>query len=60
MVKKTDSNAKITDVEGEIPSTRGLATSSDITAVENKIPDASSLVRKTDYDTNIIQNMIQK
>ena len=31
----------------------GLATNSALTAVENKIPDVSSLVKKTDYDTKI-------
>ena len=40
-------NAKITEVEGNIPSITGLATTSALTAVENKIPDVSSLVKKT-------------
>ena len=31
----------------------GLATNSALTAVENKIPDVCSLVKKTDYDTKI-------
>ena len=53
LIKKTDFNAKITEVEGKIPSISGLATSSELTVVENKIPDAGSLVRKTDYDTKI-------
>ena len=37
-----------------------LATSSALTAVENKIPDVSDLVKKTDYDTKIndIENKI--
>ena len=52
MVKKTNVNAKVTEVEGKIPNITGLATSSALTAVENKIPDVSSLVRKTD-DTKI-------
>ena len=34
-----------------MPSISGLAANSALTAVENKIPDASNLVRKTDYDT---------
>ena len=37
----------------EIPSMTGLATNSALTAVENKIPDVSSLVIKTDYATEI-------
>ena len=43
LVKKTDFNAKITEVEGKKPNIRGLATSFALTAVENKIPDISSL-----------------
>ena len=31
----------------------GLSTNSELTAVENKIPDVSSLVKKTDYNTKI-------
>ena len=53
LVKKTDFNAKITEVEGKIPSISGLATNSVLTAVENKIPDVSSLVKKTDYDAGL-------
>ena len=53
MVKKTDFNSKISEVKGKIPSISGLATSSVLTAVENKIPDVSSLVKKTDYNTKI-------
>ena len=57
---QTDLNAKITEIEGQIPSITGLATNSALTAVENKIPDVSSLVRKTDYDTKIseIENKV--
>ena len=47
LVKKT---AKITEIEGEIPSINGLATKAALTAIksdlENKVPDISSLVRK--------------
>ena len=41
LLKKTYFNSKITEVEGKIPSTSGLATKSALTAVENKIPDVS-------------------
>ena len=51
--KKTDLNAKITEIEGEIFSITGLATNSALTTVENKIPDVSSLVKKIDYNTQI-------
>ena len=47
-MKKTDFNAKITEVEGKIPSISGLGTSSALTVVENKIPDVSTLVKKTE------------
>ena len=53
LVKKTDFNSKITEIEGEIPSITGLATSSALTAVENKTPDASSLVKKIDFDAKL-------
>ena len=53
MVKKTDFNAKVTEIEYKIPNISGLPTNSALTAVENKIPDVSSLVKKTDYNANI-------
>ena len=37
------------EVEGKIPNTTGLATNSALTTVENKIPDVSNLVTKTDF-----------
>ena len=40
-------------MEGKIPSITGLATNSELTVVENKVPDVSSLVKKTDYNTKI-------
>ena len=53
MVKKTYFNTKVAEIEGKMPSITGLATTSALTAVENKIPDVSSLVKKTDYNTKI-------
>ena len=47
-LKKTDFNAEVTKIEGKIPSITGLATNSELTAVENKILDVSSLVKKKD------------
>ena len=55
MVKKTDSNAEISEVEGKIPGIRGLVTSSALNAVENKISDVSSLVKKTDFNTKVTE-----
>ena len=42
----TDYNAKITEIEGKIPIIGGLATTSGLTTVENKIPNVSNLVKK--------------
>ena len=53
MVKKTDFNTKVTEIEGKIRSITGLATNPEFAAVENKIPDDSSLVKKTDYNTKV-------
>ena len=49
MATKTTLNAKINEVKGE-----------PLTAVENKIPNVSNLVKKTDYNTKIseIENKI--
>ena len=43
-----------------MPSITGLGTNSALTAVENKIPDVSSLVKKTDYNKKIseIENKV--
>ena len=38
-----------------IPSISDLATTSALTAVENKIPDVSSLVKKTDFNTKVTE-----
>ena len=51
--KKTYCNAKISEIEGKIPCISGLATTSALTAVESKIPDLSSLVKKRDYNAKI-------
>ena len=46
MVKKT---------EGKIPSITILATNSELTAAENKIPDVNSLVKKTDFNIKVTE-----
>ena len=53
-------NAKVTEIEGKIASISGLVTNSALTAVKHKIPDVSSLVKKTDYNTKIsgIENKV--
>ena len=42
LVKKTDYNAKITEIEGKILNISDLATNTALTAVENKIPDVTN------------------
>ena len=46
LVKKTNYDAKLTEIESKIPSISGLATTSTLTAVENKIRDVSNLIKK--------------
>ena len=53
LVKKTDYNAKMTEIEVKIPSVTGLAIITALTAVKNKIPNVSNLVNKIDYDAKI-------
>ena len=53
VVKKTEYNTKITEIEDKIPDISGLATKTALTIVENKIPGISGLVKKTDYNTKI-------
>ena len=63
------SNAKIKNIEDripdtktilntKIPSTSGLETIYELTAVENKVPSVTNLVKKSDYDTKL--NDIEK
>ena len=58
MATKTNLNAKINEVKDEMPNINNLATSSSLTAVENKKRSVSNLVKKTDYNTTI--NDIEK
>ena len=48
--KKTDYNAKVSEIESKIPIISVLATNSALTAVENKIPNISRLGKKTGYN----------
>ena len=52
-LKKTDFNTKVTEIEGKTPSITGLATNSELSAVENKIEDVSSLVEKTNLNAEL-------
>ena len=53
LATKTLLNAKINEIKGEIPSITNLATTTALTAVENKIPIVSNLVKKSDISTNL-------
>ena len=50
--------AKVNEVKSEIPSTTNLATTTALTAVENKIPNVSNLVKKTDYKNKNSRNSL--
>ena len=56
MVKKTDYNSKITEIEDKIPDTSNLATKTALTTVKNKIPDISNLATETALTT--VENKI--
>ena len=47
VVKKTDCNAKITEIENKIPNISNLATKTALASVENKMPDINNLATKT-------------
>ena len=47
VIKKTDYNNKITEIEGKIPDISNLVTKTALTIVENKVPNISGLVTKT-------------
>ena len=53
VVKKDVYNAKIKNIEYKIPDITYLATTTALTAVENKIPNVSNLLKKTDHNTKI-------
>ena len=46
LVKKTDCNAKIIELEDKVPDVSSLTTNITLTIVENKIPIISNLVKK--------------
>ena len=53
LLKKTDYNTKVTEIEDKIPDISSLVTKTALTTVENKIPDVINLVKKTDYNTKV-------
>ena len=56
VVKKTDYNAKITEIENKIPDISNLPTKTTLTSVENRIPNISGLATKTELTT--VENKI--
>ena len=52
-VKEGDYNAKTSEIESKMPSISGLATKSALTAVENKVPEVTRLVKKKNNNTKI-------
>ena len=50
LVKKTDYNAKLTELENKIQNVSSVATA--LTTVENKMP-STNLVTKTDFDAKL-------
>ena len=53
LVRKTDYDNKITDIEDKTLTITGLATAATLNAVKNEIPNVSDIVKKTDYDAEI-------
>ena len=66
MLKKTDYNTKIIEIESKSPDITNLATKTALTSVENKITNISNLAAKTALTNlsntvpDINRNMIQK
>ena len=58
LASNTSLNTKLNEVKGETTNKINLATTSALTAVENKIPSVSTLVKKNDNKTN--NNEIKK
>ena len=54
-IKKTDYNAKITEIENKIPDVTNLATKTPLNTVENQILDTSGLIKKIDYNAKITE-----
>ena len=58
LVKMTDYNTKITEIEGKIPDISNLATKTALTTIENNIPDTSNLATKIALTT--VENKITR
>ena len=56
LVKKTNYNAKIIEIEGKIPSVITLSTSAALRADEQRTPSVNTLVEKINYDAKLLDN----
>ena len=57
LVKKTNYNVKIIQIEVKLLNTNGLATTAAVDTVKNKIPDLKNIVKKitaSDFDVKIL------
>ena len=54
LVKKTDYDNKMTEIEGKILITNGLTTTATLVAVEKKIPKVGDLLKKADCNAKIL------
>ena len=59
LVKNTDDNTKVTEIENKIPGISNWATKPALITVENKIPDVSSLAEKINYNTKLTEIKIK-
>ena len=55
LITKTDFDAKLSSLNRKITENKSkhLLTENELITLKNKIPDVSSLVKKTDYNTNV-------
>ena len=59
LVKRTDYNAKIKDIEEKVPDITNLATTAALTAAEDKNLQFSDLAKKEGYDAKISETEIK-
>ena len=57
LIIKTDFDAKLLSLNRKITQnkTKHLLVENELTTIENKIPNVSSLVKKTDYNTKVAE-----
>ena len=57
MITKTDFVAKLSSLNRKVTQSKSkhLLVENELTTLENKIPDVSSLVKKTDYNTKVAE-----